>query len=90
MRFNRYLREEDIIKKALSISEPEVGMKYTKDEVASNISIIKDALDSLSEKDVDIKRDLLDKLDKWKNWKEEVKSEGPNPIPMLPGEVGYE
>jgi len=91
MRFNRYLREEN----ALKINEPEVGIKYTEDEVSDNIMKLKIAIGKQVEiikklrngdgSGYELKaaraviRDLEDKLDKWENWEEEVKSQGPNP-----------
>lgn len=85
MRLRRFLNEEDTIKKALSMDEPEPNSKYEKDEVKSIIKILKDAIDAQKSKDTSqdsskaILKDLKDKLDKWLNWKEETKSEGPNP-----------
>ena len=68
MRLTRFLREEDHISKGLEVPEPEVGEKYSKEEVKKYISLIKNAI-SAQEKDGDeaILKDLEDKLDKWQN-----------------------
>jgi len=88
MRLYKYLNEEDIVQKALKIDEPEVGEEYPKDEVKEKLSLLQSAIDVQSkivDKDEDDKAlqaildDLMDKKDKWINWKKEVKSKGPNP-----------
>jgi hypothetical protein len=85
MRLRRFLNEEDIVKKALSIDEPEVGEDYDESEAADNIDIIDSAINKVSggesEADKNILSDLKDKKEKWSNWKKEVKSKGPNPSP---------
>ena len=97
MRLNRYLREEE----ALQVGEPEPGEEYTPEEVADKLEklqiaigkqaeLIKKLGKSNSNEDKleaarSIMKDLKDKLDKWENWKEEVKSKGPNPEPAMAG-----
>ena len=71
MRLNKYLNEEDAIKKGLSVDEPEVGADYTEEEVTDHLLPVLAALDHLRKKgiksdaDEAIFRDLKDKKDKW-------------------------
>jgi len=99
MRLEKYLNEEDIIQQALGIDEPEEGGEYTDDEAQRIIDVLVKAIDIQAEK-VDgledgeqydaalvVLKDLKDKLEKWENRDEEVKSKGPNPDPeMMPEE----
>jgi hypothetical protein len=78
MRLTRFLNEEDAIKKGLEVPEPEVGEKYSKEEVKKYISLIKNAISAQKEDgDEAILKDLEDKLDKWQNVETEVKPAGP-------------
>jgi len=76
MRLTRFLNEEDVIKKALSIPEPEVGETYSDEEVKEYITVLKDALGSKGADGAMIK-DIQDKLDKWENVDSETKPAGP-------------
>lgn len=76
MRLTRFLNEEDSIKKALSIPEPEVGETYSDEEVKEYITVLKDALGSKGADGAMIK-DIQDKLDKWENVDVETKPAGP-------------
>jgi hypothetical protein len=78
MRLTRFLKEEDHTSKGLEVPEPEVGEKYSKEEVKKYISLIKNAISS-QKKDGDgaILKDLEDKLDKWQNVEAETKPAGP-------------
>jgi hypothetical protein len=101
MRFQRWLmnEEDNIIQKALDIKEPEVNMKYDESTVADNVESLKIAIGKQTEliknikddEEIEVARgilnDLEDKLKKWKNWKDETKSQGPNPEPTLPPET---
>lgn len=78
MRLARFLNEEDATKKGLEVPEPEVGEKYSKEEVKKYISLIKNAISAQKEEDDDaILKDLEDKLDKWQNVETETKPAGP-------------
>ena len=82
MRLSRFLNEEDVIKKGLSVSEPEVGEEYSDDEVKEYISIIKNAIGAQKKEEMDdaakaILKDLEDKLNKWENVDTETEPVGP-------------
>ena len=82
MRLARFLNEEDVIKKGLSVMEPEVGEKYSDEEVKEYISTVKDAIAAQKKEDMNdaakaILKDLEDKLDKWENVDIETKATGP-------------
>jgi len=98
MRLEKYLNEEDVIQQALGIDEPEEGGEYTDDEAQRIIDVLVKAID-IQAKKVDgledgeqydaalaVLKDLKDKLEKWENRDEEVKSKGPNPDPTMPVE----
>ena len=82
MRLARFLNEEDVIKKGLSVMEPEVGEKYSDEEVKEYTSTVKDAIAAQKKEDMNdaakaILKDLEDKLDKWENIDSETKAAGP-------------
>ena len=82
MRLSRFLNEEDVIKKGLSVSEPEVGEEYSDDEVKEYISIIKNAIGAQKKEEMNdaakaILKDLEDKLNKWENVDTETEPVGP-------------
>jgi len=81
MRLNRYIKEEDSVKNALDIGEPEVNGKYSERVIADNIDKIKKAISNLSkpknDADEAILSDLEDKLEKWENVDKETKPSGP-------------
>lgn len=93
MRFQIWLmnEEEDIIKKALSLDEPEVNSDYDVSIVADNLKILRIAIGKQTEivggiKDEEklkaaraILTDLNDKEEKWSNWREEIEPKGPGP-----------
>jgi flagellin-specific chaperone FliS len=95
MRFQQWLmnEEDNIIQKALDIEEPDVGGDYDESEVADNLESLRIAIGKQTEAIKNIKdeeeldaarsvlSDLKDAEEKWENWKEEVKSKGPNPEP---------
>jgi hypothetical protein len=90
MRFYKYLNEEDIVQKALSMDEPKTGKKYNKEDIEKKLDLLNKAIElqsNIYDNDQDnesleaILNDLLDKKDKWSNWKEEVKTKGPN-VPL--------
>ena len=88
MRLKNYLNEEDLIKKGLSVDEPEVGEKYSDEDIEKKKKIIEKAL-SMAEKQEDseskdaIIADLQDKLNKWENVDKETKKAGPS----IPAEI---
>jgi 3-hydroxyacyl-CoA dehydrogenase len=70
MRLEKYIKEEDIVQKALALDEPEVGGDYNEDYVNKRVDIITTALESIKgddEASEAIIRDLKDKLEKWEN-----------------------
>ena len=97
MRLKRFLNEEDSIKKALAMEEPEVGEEYSEEEVASKLEVLQIAIGKQAESLGKLKKgngsedqlkaargimaDLEDKEEKWDNWEKEVKSQGPSPEP---------
>ena len=84
MRLTQYLNEEDVIKRGLSVDEPEVGEDYTEEEVTDHLLPVLAALDHLRKKGIEsdadeaIFRDLKDKKDKWENVDKETKPAGPD------------
>ena len=101
MRLRRFLNEEDMIKKALAIDEPEVNNEYTEEEIAANKEILQIAIGKQTEilsklrkgsnndDQLDAARaimaDLKDKEEKWDNPEKETKSQGPNPPEAMGG-----
>jgi len=96
MRLLKFLNEENMVKKALSIDEPKVNGDYDEVEVADNLEAIRIAIGKQTEEIAKLRKsgsdeslkaaravlsDLKDKEDKWSNWEKEVKSKGPNPPP---------
>ena len=82
MRLKKYLNEENMIAKALSLPEPEDGGEYSDEVVNGYLKIINQALSDIEdasddESDMAMRSDILDKKEKWENWKEEVKADGP-------------
>jgi hypothetical protein len=82
MRLNRYLREEDIVKKALDLDEPEIDTKYSDESIIRRTEIIEDAIMAAEKiKDDEAREaiiaDLEDKLDKWENVKKETEPAPP-------------
>jgi hypothetical protein len=84
MRLEKYIKEEDVVQKALALDEPEVGGDYSEDYVNKRKDIITAALESIKGDDEATEAmiaDLKDKLDKWENVKKETKPKKPAPPP---------
>jgi len=81
MRLQRFLNEGKMVSKALALPEPEDGDHFTDEEVKKYLGIIDQALEELGDSDdkatLAVRSDLIDKKEKWKNWKDEVKPDGP-------------
>lgn len=102
MRLQQYLKEENVIQKALDIEEPDVGGEYDNAEISDMLELINIAIGKQSEKisklrksgsdeELDtarsILKDLKDKEEKLENHEKETKPAGPNPEPAA-GEEG--
>lgn len=82
MRLARFLNEEDVVKKGLSVAEPEVGEEYSDELVKEYISIIKNAIAAQEKEEMNdaakaMLKDLEDKLNKWENLDSETEPVGP-------------
>lgn len=90
MRFVKFLNE-DVIKTALNIDEPETGKKYSDDRIAVRKKTLEKALKAADKKKFAnddareaIMADLQDKLDKWSS----VDKETAAPKPVAPPAEG--
>jgi hypothetical protein len=78
MKFYKFLNEEDIIKKAMDLPEPEIGGSYPEEKVQRYIEMIDKALSAMENKEENdandaIVQDLRDKKKKWSNVDKETK-----------------
>lgn len=78
MKLLKYLTEENVVSKALSLPEPKVGGDYAPEKVKRYIEMINKALDAMKKKEENdtndaIVQDLRNKKKAWQNVDKETK-----------------